>query len=189
MKSWQKKSGSMTEDKGIQRQGPISQSGDGPSLVQSILMLFVFLSVVFGCAAAGGYITSQSVNTWYVDILKPEITPEAWVFPIVWNVLFFLMGLAGWLVWRAAGSLNAAGAAMSIFILQLMLNFSWSLVFFGLHALGLAVVANIVLDAAIALTIYLFCGHSRLGAFLLMPYLFWSLFATWLSFAIWRLNP
>ena len=167
----------------------LPHSEGGPDLVQSILMLFVFLGVVFGCAAAGGYVTSQNVNTWYVDILKPEITPEAWVFPIVWNVLFFLMGLAGWLVWRAAGGLNAAGAALSVFVLQLMLNFSWSLAFFGLHALELAVVANIVLDGAIALTIYLFCRHSRLGAFLLMPYFFWSLFATWLSFAIWRLNP
>lgn len=179
----------MTEKTDNQRPGLLSQSEGGPGLVQSILMLFAFLGVVFGCAAAGGYITSQTVNTWYVDILKPEITPEAWIFPIVWNVLFFLMGLAGWLVWRAAGGLNAAGAAMSVFLLQLMLNFSWSLVFFGMHALGLAVVANIVLDGAIALTIYLFCRHSKLGAFLLMPYFFWSLFATWLSFAIWRLNP
>lgn len=179
----------MTEDKNIQRSGPLAQSDGAPGLVQSILMLFLFLAVVFGCAAAGGYVTSQSVNTWYVDIAKPEITPEAWVFPIVWNVLFFLMGLAGWLVWRSAGSLNAAGAALSVFILQLMLNFTWSIVFFGLHALGLAVVANIVLDGAIALTICLFWGHSRISAFLLAPYFFWSLFATWLTVAIWRLNP
>ena len=175
-------------DKDHQRTGLLPQSECAPGLVQSILMLFLFLAVVFGCAAAGGYITSQSVNTWYVDIVKPEITPEAWVFPIVWNVLFFLMGLAGWLVWRAAGGLNAAGAALSIFTLQLMLNFSWSIVFFGLHALGLAVVANIVLDVAIALTICLFWRHSRIGSFLLVPYFFWSLFASWLSFEIWRLN-
>jgi tryptophan-rich sensory protein len=159
-----------------------------PGVARSILMLFAFLGVVFGCAAAAGYITAQSVTTWYVDIIKPENTPEAWVFPIVWNFLFFLMGLSGWLVWRKAGGLEAAGAAMSIFVLQLMLNFTWTLVFFGLHALGLAVVTNLALDVAIGLTIYLFCRHSRIGALLLVPYFLWSLFATWLSFAIWRLN-
>jgi len=179
----------MTEDKDNQTSGVLSPEEGSVGLVQSIAMLFIFLGVVFGCALAGGYITSQSVNTWYVDILKPEITPEAWVFPIVWNVLFFLMGLAGWLVWRAAGGLNAAGAAMSVFAMQLMFNFSWSLIFFGLHALGLAVIANVILDGAIALTIYLFWRHSRISSILLAPYFFWSLFATWLSFAIWRLNP
>ena len=160
-----------------------------PGLARSITMLLFFLFVVYAFAAAGGFVTASSVNNWYVDIIKPDSTPEAWVFPIVWNSLFFLMGLSGWLVWREAGSINAAGAAMSVFTLQLMLNFSWSLVFFGMHALGLAVVVNLALDAAIALTIYLFWRHSRIGALLLVPYFLWSFFATWLSFEIWRLNP
>lgn len=179
----------MTHHQGNQASALRSKFERTPGVARSILMLFAFLVAVYTCAAAGGYITASSVNTWYVDIIKPDSTPEAWVFPIVWNVLFFLMGLSGWLVWRATGSVDAAGAALSIFALQLMLNFSWSVIFFGLHALGLAVISNLVLDAAVALTIYLFWRHSRGGALLLVPYFLWSLFATWLSFGIWRLNP
>lgn len=160
------------EPQNNQAPGKLTQIDHTPGPARSILMLFAFLGVVFFTAAAGAYITTQSVNGWYVDIIKPDITPEAWVFPIVWNVLFFLMGLSGWLVWRSAGNLPAAGAAMSIFIMQLMLNFTWSLAFFGLHALGLTIIVNLVLDAAIALTIYLFWWHSRIGALLLVPYFF-----------------
>lgn len=159
-----------------------------PGLWLSILMLFVFLGVVFGCAAAGGAITAANVNGWYASLAKPDLTPAPWVFPIVWNFLFFLMGIAAWIVWRAAGSLDRAGAAMSLFVAQLMLNFAWSVIFFGLHKLGFAIFENLALDGAIIATIWAFWRHSPLAAILLMPYLLWSLFATWLTTAIWWLN-
>lgn len=165
-----------------------SQAQPAPGLGLSILMLFVFLSIVFGCAAAGGAITAANVNDWYAGIIKPDLTPAPWVFPIVWNFLFFLMGLSAWIVWRAAGSLDRAGAAMSLFVAQLMLNFAWSAVFFGLHNLGLAVIENLALDGVIFATVWAFWRHSPLGAILLVPYLLWSLFATWLTTAIWLLN-
>lgn len=165
-----------------------SQAHPAPGLGLSILMLFVFLGVVFGCAAAGGAITAANVDGWYSEIIKPDLTPAPWVFPIVWNFLFFLMGIAAWIVWRSAGSLDRAGAAMSLFVAQLMLNFAWSALFFGLHKLGLAILENLVLDGVIAATIWAFWRHSLLGAILLVPYLLWSLFATWLTAAIWWLN-
>ena len=84
--------------------------------------------------------------------------------------------------------LNEAGGVLSIFVAQLMLNFAWSALFFGLHRPGLALVEVIVLDIAIAGTIIGFWRHSRLAALLLVPYFLWSLFASWLTGSIWLLN-
>ncbi|MGV8995350.1 MAG: TspO/MBR family protein [Parvibaculaceae bacterium] len=164
------------------------EAGDGPGVLLSILMLFAFLAVVFGCAGAGAYVTTANLDTWYAGIAKSALTPPNWVFPLVWNVLFFMMGLSGWLVWRAAGSLNEAGLALSLFVGQLMLNFAWSVLFFGLHRPGLATVEILVLIAAIALTIRSFWVHSHLAALLLVPYLAWCSFAAWLTVAVWSLN-
>lgn len=159
-----------------------------PGTSLSIAMLFVFLAIVFGCAAAGGAVTVDNIDNWYAGIAKPALTPANWVFPIVWNFLFFLMGVSAWLAWRAAGSINAAGGALSLFIAQLMLNFAWSVIFFGLHNPGLALIEVIVLDAAIVATIWSFRQHSLLAALILVPYLAWSLFATYLTLAVWLLN-
>lgn len=151
-------------------------------------MLFAFLGSVFAVAAAGAYVTTANIDVWYAGLIKPDLTPADWVFPIVWNFLFLLMGISGWIVWRTAGSLNEAGGVLSIFVAQLMLNFAWSALFFGLHRPGLALVEVIVLDIAIAGTIIGFWRHSRLAALLLVPYFLWSLFASWLTGSIWLLN-
>lgn len=159
-----------------------------PGLGLSILMLFAFLGVVFGCAAIGAAVAEANIGSWYAGIQKPPLTPANWVFPIVWNFLFFLMGVSGWLTWRAAGSFNAAGGALSLFIAQLMLNFAWSVLFFGLHRPGLAVFESLALVATIAATIWTFWRFSRLASLLLAPYLLWAVFATYLTAAVWHLN-
>ena len=171
------------------RSGQATEPAQTPGVLLSILMLFAFLGVVFACAAAGAYVTTSNLESWYEGIAKSELTPANWVFPVVWNFLFFLMGLSAWLVWRAAGGLNEAGLALSVFAAQLMLNFAWSVIFFGLHRTGFATFEIIVLNATIALTIWTFWAHSRLAALLLVPYLLWCLFATWLTAAVWTLNP
>lgn len=159
-----------------------------PGVGRSIVMLFAFLAIVFGCSAAGGIITTANLENWYVDIAKPDYTPANWVFPIVWNFLFFLMGLSGWMVWRSAGSFNAAGGALSLFGAQLMLNFAWSVLFFGLHQIGLAIFEAAALSLVVATTIWAFWKINQIAALLMVPYLAWSLFATWLTTAIWLLN-
>lgn len=170
------------------RTGPDNQPARLPGVTLSILMLFAFLGMVFVFAGAAAWVTSSNIESWYAGIQKPSLTPENWVFPIVWNFLYFLIGLSGWLVWRAAGGINEAGVALSLFTAQLMFNFGWTVIFFGLHSPGLATIEIVILDASIAATAFAFWHVSRLAALLLLPYLAWTLFATCLTIAVWALN-
>jgi benzodiazapine receptor len=164
------------------------QSTPGPSALVSLGVLFGFLLVKLFVSAAGGRVTAPSVGDWYEALAKPPLNPQKWVFPVAWNFLYFMMAISAWLVWRAAGSFDKAGAALSIFGIQLALNLSWSIVFFGLKRPDLAVLNVIALDAAIAGSIVAFLRVSRLAGFLLVPYLLWALFATYLTLGIALLN-
>lgn len=168
--------------------GNASPGADAPSALVSLFYLFVFLIVVFTVAAAGGAVTSTSVGDWYQTLEKPPLTPAPWVFPVVWNLLYFMMGVSAWLVWRAAGSFDKAGFALALFGGQLSLNLAWSIVFFGLQSPVLGVIDILLLNGALVGTILAFAAHSRLAALLLLPYLAWALFATYLTVAIAILN-
>jgi len=159
-----------------------------PGAVQSILWLLVFLGVVFIFAAAGGSVTATSVKTWYVTLIKPPLTPPNWVFAPVWTLLFFLMGLAAWLVWRRGGGIGKSGAALPIFFAQLGLNFGWSIAFFGMRNPAIAMIEIFVLLAAVIATVLRFSRIEKLAGLLLLPYLAWTAFATYLTVAIWWLN-
>jgi tryptophan-rich sensory protein len=163
-------------------------AAEGPSTLTSILYLFAFLASVFLAAAAGGAVTATSVGEWYQTLIKPPLTPAPWVFPVVWNFLYFLMAIAAWLVWRLAGSFDRAGLPLAIFGLQLSLNLTWSILFFGLQSPTLAAVEVVLLDIAVVGTIVSFARYSRLSALLLLPYLAWILFATYLTIGIAVLN-
>lgn len=162
---------------------------EGPSTFISLLYLFAFLASVFLAAAAGGAVTATSVGSWYQTLIKPPLTPEPWVFPLVWNFLYFLMAIAAWLVWRSAGSFDRSGLPLAIFGAQLSLNLTWSILFFGLMSPTLAAVEAVFLDIAVIGTVAAFAHHSRLSALLLLPYLAWVLFATYLTIGIALLNP
>lgn len=168
--------------------GGVDEPAPAPGIAQSILLLFGFLGFVFLFASIAGKITVENLDPWYAGLSKPSLTPADWVFPIVWNFLYFLIAIAGWLVWRTAGGFLAAGAAMALFGAQMMLNFAWSVVFFGMHSIGGAAIEILVLIAAIGATILAFGRISAMAAALMLPYLVWTIFATYLTFAIWALN-
>lgn len=167
---------------------PGELSEDEPSMLQSILWLLGFLAVVFIFASAGSAVTSTTVGTWYTTIVKPPLTPPNWVFAPVWTLLYFLMGVAVWLVWRRAGGIGKAGAALPLFFAQLGLNFGWSVAFFGMCNPAIASIEIIALLAAIVATILSFDRVLRLAALLMLPYLAWTTFAAYLTIAIWWLN-
>ena len=109
----------------------------------------------------------------------------SWLFGPVWTVLYVMIAVSGWLVWRRAGWVRSAHGMYAV---QLVLNMLWSPLFFGAGLLGLAFADILLLAASIVATIVLFARVSRLAAVLLVPYLAWVGFASALNFAIWRLN-
>jgi benzodiazapine receptor len=155
--------------------------------LRSIAVLALSFAACFGISALGGAITSGPVKSWYPALAKPALTPPDLAFPIVWTLLYALMAIAAWRVWRAAG-LSRARAALGLFGVQLILNLGWSWLFFGQQMIGWAVAEIAVLWLAIAACIVSFARHDRLAALLLVPYLLWVSFAAYLTFAIWQLN-
>jgi benzodiazapine receptor len=153
----------------------------------STLALVVFVGASIGAAALGGAFTSRGVSEWYPTIAKPGWTPDPAVIGAAWTILYPLIGVAGWLIWRAGPS-RAVTAALVAWGIQMALNAAWSWLFFGLRSPGLAFAGIVLLWVAILATIVLAWEPVRAAALLLVPYLAWVSFAGALNLAIWRLN-
>jgi translocator protein len=153
----------------------------------SLLALAASFALCFGVSVLGGAITAGPVKSWYPTIAKPAITPPDIAFPIVWTLLFAMMAVAAWLVWRRGGW-PGARPALLLFGLQLALNLGWSALFFGLQRIGLALAEIALLWLAIAATMVAFFRHDRTAGWLFVPYLAWVSFAAVLNALIWRMN-
>lgn len=148
------------------------------------LVLAGFLVVTFAVAGLSGAATSGAVRDWFPSIAKPAWNPPDWVFGPVWTILYAMMAVAAWLVWRKAGW----SGALAWFAAQLALNAIWSPLFFGLHRIDLALVDIVLLWAAIAGTTVAFWKVTAVAGWLFVPYLTWVSFASVLNFTLWRLN-
>ena len=149
------------------------------------LAAWLFVSFI---AAAIGAAASIQAGPFYLSLQRPAWAPPATIFGPVWTVLYVLMGIAAWLVWRVGG-FGAARSALTLFLVQLAFNALWSWLFFAWHQGALAFAEVLVLWCLIVATIVAFQRISRLAAALLYPYLAWSTFASALTFSVWRLNP
>ena len=158
-----------------------------PSATRQALVLTFFLGVCLTIGAIGGAVTSTSVTTWYPHLRKPSFNPPDWVFSPVWTALYISMAVAAWNIWRRRGR-QSTRLAMFLFAGQLALNLAWSILFFGLQQIGLALIEIILLFAAITGTALAFGRLDRTAALLFIPYIAWVGFATLLNLAIWRLN-
>ena len=152
--------------------------------LRALLALLLALALCFSAAALGALFPP---GAWYFELEPPALTPPPWVFGPVWTMLYTLMAIAAWLVWRERG-LAGARLPLALFALQLALNAAWSPIFFGAHALGWALVEIVLLWLTIATTAVAFRRVSPLAAALLVPYLAWVGLATWLNFGFWRLD-
>jgi tryptophan-rich sensory protein len=158
-----------------------------PSPTAQILALVVWLAVVFAAAAVGAVASAQAAS-FYGGLVQPPWAPPPWLFGPVWTVLYTLMGIAAWLVWRDGG-FRENRTALSLFILQLAANATWTWVFFVWHLGALAFVNILLLGGLIAITLALFWRVRPLASALLIPYLAWVGFAGALNWSLWRLNP
>jgi tryptophan-rich sensory protein len=157
------------------------------SRATDIAGLVLFAALCLGIGALGGAVTAGSVDSWYPTLVKPSFNPPNWVFGPVWTALYLLMAVAAWRVWRAVDWDRARGP-IALFALQLAINLGWSVAFFGLRGIGLALIVILALDLAVLATALQFRRIDRAAALLLLPYLAWIAFATALNLALWRLN-
>ena len=155
------------------------------SRTSQLVGLLAWLLATFAAAALGA-VASVNAASFYAQLTKPAWAPPAGVFGPVWSVLYALMAVAAWLVWRSAGS---RAVALGLFGAQLAANVLWSWLFFAWHRGALAAVEVLVLLALIVATAAAFWRISRLAALLLVPYLVWVGFASVLTWAVWRSNP
>ena len=156
-----------------------------------ISKLIVSIVLCFLVAFAGSATTMFSVLTWYAKLNKPFFNPPNWVFGPAWTILYFLMGVSLYLVWNKNlknKKKEIKGIAIRVFIYQLILNFLWSWVFFGLHQPFLALITIIVLWVSIFTAIKYFYKISKMSAYLLIPYILWVSFASVLNLFIVILN-
>jgi tryptophan-rich sensory protein len=161
--------------------------GNGRTRAGDLLGLGAFVAVCLTVSAIGGWVTAASVGTWYRTLQKPVFNPPDWLFAPVWTLLYLMIALAGWRVWRSRG-LAGARAEMTVYAAQLVLNLAWSFLFFGGRMIGIALVEIVLLLAAIVVNAVLFWRIDRLAGWLFAPYAAWVAFACLLNFALWRLN-
>ena len=157
-------------------------------MLKSIAMFLACLIVTFAAAALGSFATTPSIPTWYAALNKPFFNPPNWIFGPVWTLLYLMMAVAAYLIWQKGLNDPAVRTALIVFLIQLALNSLWSVVFFGWHALWLAYIVIILLWLAIIGTIVLFFPLVPLAAWLLVPYILWVSFASFLNLAVALLN-
>jgi len=132
--------------------------------------------------------TISAIPTWYATLTKPFFAPPNWIFGPVWTLLYFLMGVAFYLIWKQDWKKEKVKTARNYFFVQLALNFAWSPIFFGLRSPILGLIVIVAMWVFIVLTIKKFYPLSKWAAYLLIPYLLWVSFATLLNAAIAVLN-
>ncbi len=154
--------------------------------MKKIWKLAISIIIPFISSIIGGFFTSASVSTWYVDLVKPSFNPPSWIFGPVWTILYLLMGIALYLVWT--GKAKDKKPAYISFGIQISLNALWSALFFGLQKPLYAFIEIIFLWAAISANIIYFYRINRNAAYLLIPYILWVSFAAVLNFYIFALN-
>lgn len=168
-----------------------SKSNPKKSISWLPLIGFVLLCNLIGIL--GSLFTFSSISEWYVYLQKPFFSPPNWVFGPVWTLLYIMMGVSAYLVWKARSSgsgqtLGANNRALSVFAIQLALNCLWSILFFGLKSPMFAFLDIVLLWISIVYVFKLFYPIEKKAAYLLIPYLLWVSFASLLNLAIWVMN-
>ena len=155
---------------------------------RDIWKLVVSIIACLAAGAIGSIFTRQAIPTWYATLEKPAFNPPNWLFAPVWTLLYIMMGIAAFLVWRRGLENRQVRIALIVFLVQLVLNALWSVAFFGLESplCGLVVIAALWL--AILVTVLKFYRISRVASVLMWPYLLWVTFAAVLNSSIWLLN-
>ena len=148
-------------------------------------VFWIVLTELVGALA--GFLSREGTELYQASVLKPALTPPGWIFPVVWGILYLLMGIAAARIALLQES-GAQRAALRVYGLQLAVNFIWPLLFFNLQAFGAAFLWLVLLFALIVWMILSFRELDKTAAWLLLPYLLWTAFAGYLNLGVWLLN-
>ncbi|MBU4274786.1 tryptophan-rich sensory protein [Patescibacteria group bacterium] len=159
-----------------------TKNKNGSAITITKLMISIVVCQLAGLV--GAVFMIPAMEGWYKNLRKPFFAPPDWIFSPVWIILFMLMGVSLFLVWKK----RADGEARVVFFTQLILNILWSAFFFGLKSPGLAFIELVFLWFAILCTIIIFYKIYKLAGLLLLPYILWVTFAGVLNFSIWIIN-
>lgn len=156
--------------------------------MQKWLKFIIAVGVPLAVGYAGSLFTMEGVNGWYKTINRPSWNPPDYVFAPVWTTLYIFMGIALYLIWISNAPRAKKNTAITLFAIQLILNFFWSYIFFTVNEIGWAFVEIVVLWLFILFTIFSFASINKKAAWLLVPYISWVSFAAILTYTVWTLN-
>ncbi|MES2274519.1 MAG: TspO/MBR family protein [Bacteroidota bacterium] len=154
----------------------------------SAVALIISLLITLSIGVVASQFTRPEIKNWYITLNKPSFTPPNWLFPVAWTTLYILIAISAYLVWQLRDGSRTCKTAIWIYVIQLALNFSWSIVFFGMHQIMGGLIVIVALLVTIILNISWFNRFSRTAAWLLVPYLLWVSYATLLNISICVLN-
>jgi len=152
-----------------------------------ILKLIISLIIPSGLGIIAGLITSQSIPEWYTNLRSPSFNPPNWIFGPVWTVLYLLMGISLFLVWKQEPN-KIRNLAIAVFFIHLLLNIGWSFIFFYFKAIGIAFIEIIFLWISIVIMLFLFYKVKPIATYINIPYLLWVTFASVLNGSYYFLN-
>lgn len=156
--------------------------------ISTFWKLIIAIIICEGIGISSGLLSQSDMTTWFSTLNKPSWNPPSYLFGPVWTILYLMMGISLWLIWESNAPEAQKANAILIFALQLFLNFWWSIIFFRFHSPALALIDILLMLVAITITIYKFSGISHAAAWLLVPYIAWVSFATFLNYTIWSMN-
>ena len=154
-------------------------------LKNKFISFFLFLIITFSASFVGGMVTIRFKEPWYSQLIKSNFNPPDWVFAPVWTTLYLMMTLAIWFFWH---SKNREMNTLYIYFIHIVFNTTWSIIFFGLHQILLALIVLVILIILIIILIIKFKRVNYVSTYLMIPYLLWSCYALFLNFNLYILN-
>jgi benzodiazapine receptor len=151
---------------------------------QNYLSLTIWIVALLLIGWLLGSVTKAEVNTWYSTINRSSLTPPSYMFGIAWTILYILIAISGWIIWQK--KFQNLSAIKNLYIAQLLLNWSWTPLFFLYHLTGLSLISLLVMNVLVTVIIYKSYAKMKLVSLLMTPYLMWILFAAYLNFYIWQ---
>jgi len=151
------------------------------------LSLFLWIAVLIAIGSIIGSLTKPEISAWYSNLNRSALTPPNYVFPVAWTILYGIIGTCGWIIWRAP-SFSRLRFMKSLYVIQLILNWSWTPLFFRYHSMGLSLLVLVVMDITVSMIIYLAYPKIKSVSLFMTPYLLWILFASYLNFYILQHN-